>query len=201
VEHFGFSSERITENTYVFTTLRDPIARAVSHYCHGVCLTPTGLLKSEDQIDTSLLTFDKMWDYFMSRKNFGKFMTISLFEDGFDTINKFVDSDEDYYKSKEEIDEQLSKFSKVIKLEEFSKEKFQALRRELHNYLGSDIEKLDLVGIDNENHYLESLKENPREVFTNKYSKNLYDSLTEEQLELLRKYFEFDYYVYSKTNF
>ena len=201
VEHFGFSSERITENTYVFTTLRDPIARAVSQYCHGVCLNSTGLLNSEDKIDMSLLTFDKMWDYFMSRNNFGKFMTISLFEDGFDNINKFVDSDEDYYKSKEEIDEQLSKFDKIIKLEEFSKEKFNVLRRELHNYLDSDSEQLDLVGINDEDRYFKSLKYNPREVFTNKYSRDLYESLTEEQLEQLRKYFEFDYYVYGKTNF
>ena len=201
VEHFGFSSERITENTYVFTTLRDPIARAVSQYCHGVCLNSTGLLNSEDKIDMSLLTFDKMWDYFMSRNNFGKFMTISLFEDGFDNINKFVDSDEDYYKSKEESDEQLSKFDKIIKLEEFSKEKFNVLRRELHNYLDSDSEQLDLVGINDEDRYFKSLKYNPREVFTNKYSRDLYESLTEEQLEQLRKYFEFDYYVYGKTNF
>jgi hypothetical protein len=201
VEHFGFSSEKITENSYVFTTLRDPIARGVSQYCHLVCLDPIGILKPEEQIDHSLLTFEKMWDYFVSRKNFGKFMTISLFEDGFDNINKAVDSDEDYHKSKAEIDQQLAKFNKIIKLEEFSQEKFATLRKELHDYIGTDTIYSGVLDTNDRNHYNKSLKNHPPEVFTNKYSKKLYESLTEEQLEQLRNYFEFDYYVYSKTNF
>jgi hypothetical protein len=142
-----------------------------------------------------------MWDYFISRKNFGKFMTISLFEDGFDNINKAVDFDDNYYKSKAEIDEQLAKFKKIIKLEEFSQEKFTILRKELHDHIGTEQKYSGVLDVSDENHYNKSLKEYPKHVFTNKYSEELYKSLTEEQLEQLRNYFEFDYYVYSKTNF
>ena len=201
VEHFGFSSEKITKNSYVFTTLRDPIARGISQYCHLVCLDPNGLLKSDEQIDQSLLTFGEAWDYFVSRKNFGKFMTISLFEDGVDNINKAVDSEYDYYKTPAEIDAQLAKFNKIIKLEEFSQEKFSILRKELHDYIGTEDTYPDVLDVNDTNHYNKSLKNHPAEVFTNKYSKKLYESLTEEQLEQLRNYFDFDYYVYSKTNF
>jgi hypothetical protein len=142
-----------------------------------------------------------MWEYFMSRKNFGKFMTISLFEDGFDNINKFVDSEEDYYKSKDEIDTQLAKFNKVIKLEEFSQEKFALLRKELHDYIGTEHRYSGVLDVNDENYYNNSLNQYPKKVFTNEHSKKLYESLTEEQLAQLRDYFEFDYYVYSKTNF
>lgn len=200
VVHNGLEKELVNENTYLFTTLRDPIARAVSHYAHEVCLV-NGVMKKIENIDTSLLTYKKMIHHFNAHKNFGKFMTISLFEDGKDTIDAIVKSSEDYYKSPEEIDAQLAKFHKIIKLETFTPEKFTELRAELHNFLQTQDKSEIIGGLNEVSFYDTSAKGIDLSIYTNKYSKQLYESLTPEQLNTLKQYFELDYYVYSKTNF
>ncbi len=200
VEHNGFQKHLINENTYLFTTLRDPIARAVSQYAHQVCLTNGELLLSKE-VDSSLLTFEKMMEYLNAHKNLGKFMTISIFEDSKEAIDAILESSEDYYKSKEEIDAQLSKFHKIIKLETFSPAKFTELRSELHNFLDSKSKYEVMEGLDDPSFYEISADGVDMSKFTNKHSKQLYESLTPEQIEELKKYFELDYYLYSKTNF
>jgi hypothetical protein len=200
VEHNGFQKHLINENTYLFTTLRDPIARAVSHYAHQVCLTNGELLLSKE-VDSSLLSFEKMVEHLNANKNLGKFMTISIFEDSKEAIDAVIQSNEDYYKSKEEIDVQLSKFHKIIKLETFSPAKFTELRSELHNFLDSKSKYEVMEGLDDPSFYGISADGVDMSKFTNKYSKQLYESLTPEQIEELKKYFELDYYLYSKTNF
>lgn len=200
VEHLGFTKDQISPDTYVFTALRDPIARGISHYAHKICLSnATGTLKPDSEIDFSLLTFDKMWAHFQSRKNLGKYMTISLFEDGFETIQDFVRSSDDYYKSEEEIDKQLSKFNKVIKLENFTEEKFMDFRKELHGYVDTENRYPGTIDLDDQNFYSKSVAYLPVETFTNKYSRQLYESLTEEQIQLLKEYYKLDYYTYSKA--
>jgi hypothetical protein len=99
--------------------------------------------------------------------------------------------------------EQLKKFGETVKLGQLDKlsKQFATLRKELHDYIGTDTIYSGVLDTNDRNHYNKSLKNQPPEVYTNKNSKKLYESLTEEQLEKLRNYFEFDYYVYSKTNF
>ena len=200
VQHNGFENQLINENTYLFSTLRDPVARAVSQYAHEVCLT-NGELKVSKEIDLSLLNFESMMLHFNTYKNLGKFMTISLFEDGKEAIDNIIKSNKEYSKTKEEIDRQLSKFNRIIKLETFSREKFSQLRSELHKFIGTESKYPEASGLDDISFYDISAGDVDLSKYTNRYSKQLYESLTTEQLEELKKYFELDYYVYSKTNF
>lgn len=201
VTHNGFEKSLINDNTYLFVTLRDPIARAVSQYAHEVCLI-NGELNLNKNIDFSLLTFEKMVEHFDAHRNLGKFMTISIFEDGQEAIEAIINSEEDYEKSFDEIDNQLSKFHKIIKLETFSPEKFTQLRAELHEFVGTKSKYKVLNDSIGDPSFTEIASDGADlSKYVNAYSKQLYNSLTTEQIETLKKYFELDYYLYSKTNF
>lgn len=199
LEHDGFDSSLINQNTLVFTTLRDPISRGVSHYVSDISLRH-GELKPESEIDFSLLNFDSMWDYLINHPNMSKFMTISIFEAGKDNILEIAKSKEPYLKTHEEIDNQLKKINKLIKLESFSPERFTQLRKEFHDFAGTEIKHPGLVKTDDLEFYYSSLEDLPVDRFTNTHSKDLYNSLTSDQLNMLKTYYEPDYYVYNKAN-
>jgi Sulfotransferase family len=196
--HLGWDTRYITNDTYVFTLLREPVQRAVSHYAHITTLTKNAVYRPENEIDMSALSFDRLWEYLQEHPNVSRFMTMSILENRENCVLHLNSADQ-YIISRDKLDEKLSKMAQLIRVEKFTPLRFIQLRKDLHEFLGTSKFIFSNDASDSIDYYTESLKNLPAQTFTNKYSEDLYSKLTQSQLDMLQEYCAPDNYLYEKS--
>jgi hypothetical protein len=175
----GCWSRDIKDSTYIFTILRDPVKRTVSHYFHLVdylesinrrnILEPSteGLIKWVKQNESGVRNFQS--------KNFlydNTDQSFILYNDTFKNVNFDFDL----------VLERLNRVNFVVKLEEFdSNVDF------ISNKIMSDL------GIN------EKIKENTYETFPSSDPESVYRDLSDEQMNYIKSLLDFDYKLYSSV--
>ena len=180
INHFhGCWSRNIKDTTYIFTILRDPVKRTISHYCHLVDYLESinrpnilessteGLMKWIKQNENGVKNFQSKT--FLYDNTDQKFI---LYNDTFKGISLDFDL----------VLERLDRVNFAVKLENFdSNVDF------ISNKIMSDL------GID------AKIKENSYEIFASSNSDFIYQDLTDEQMNYIKSLLDFDYKLYDSV--
>lgn len=187
--HQGWIPE-ITDKTYVFSMMRDPIKRAVSYY---VFLIMQQIKQHQDFKTYTSINFTKegFIKYVESQKdvrNVSSKMFLYNIDSDMDRRYLFQDLS---LKDKNEIDILMTRVKRsnlLLKSETFASMDKQDLFRKISQDLGIDERPVSIKKADFEPTY------------TKKESSLLYDLLTDSDKQYLRQYFDVDYYIYKKED-
>jgi hypothetical protein len=181
----------ITENTYLFSMMRDPIERAVSYYVFLILqkikenknfnnytkinFTKEGFIKYVEQEKNIQNITSRMFLHDITSNEYRQF----FYEKDLDIEDKDLMS---------MLTERVHRINLLLKSETFNVMDKQDLMRKISKDLG--IKELPVS----------SKKQEFRLTYTEKESSVLYNLLTDLDKDYLRKYFDVDYYIYEKED-
>ncbi len=182
--HQGWDS-RISDSTYIISILRDPIERAASWY--AMVVDNKVKIKLNSRKETNLyLDKNKFIDFVKNNTRFHNYYSKMILNDF--TNNSSVIFDNSQLKNEENINLAMSRFKRInllFRMKDFSYIDNFSLSEKITEDLGCNIFYPDLE---------KNKKSNP---YTLPASKMLYDSLTEQDKNILSEYLNIDYAIYN----
>ena len=176
--HLGWHS-RIDDQTYVFTVVRDPAEQSVSYFAHLVCLDDSGKIKED--YDSSKLNIDTLIHVLNNNPSFPNLQARSYLHDETNRNKQYgtrTSFDHDLFM------ERKNKVNLFLDFKEIAGQDL-AIQKKIFDDLGVDGIPVDYTS----------------RSFYNFESKDLFDSLSDKEKEMIRKYNKIDYDLYKNTEY
>lgn len=176
-----FWRQEIKDSTYIFTTMRDPIKRIVSHYCHITeMLDNLGKNHGYEAIPETFILWVKHREKMISNFQAKSFLYSNIDFKKEYTYKMHKNEELEFEIDKEELYKNFNRVNLKVKIESFEDNKEKIINKIFYDLGISDVIADTYVN-----------------KFENSYSNILYNSLNEEDKQYLRSILEIDYELYN----